>query len=230
MPKQLSELLKRFNIVPNRMHEYELAFTHASYNSDVKTIHEDYERLEYVGDSVLSLVIADLSYAQFPNMGQGDLSRLRAHIVQGKSLAKKADHYQFYEYIQAGKSIKGQIKSSKKLLEDVFEAFLGAVYFDQGIEFTFDLVKKIFQKDIVNFKIEDLTDYKSQLQEEMQSEKRFVKYEVMEEKGRSQDKEFTIRVVFSDTNNKVILGTGIGKSKKAAEQMAAKNALEKKVK
>lgn len=227
MRKKLTELLEKFNIKPNPNSMYELAFTHSSYNIDVKTIHQDYERLEFMGDSIIGFVIADLAFANYPEMGQGEMTKLRSFIVQGNSLANKARELEFDNYIKAGVSIKGQISSSNKLLEDVFEAFIGAVYFDQGMQFVYDLVTTIFKEAVLNFKSEQLQDYKSRLQEEVQSsERKSVFYELISEEGMPHDRTFTVRVKLNDSA--VILGQGTGKSKKEAEQMAAKDALGKK--
>ena len=111
--------------------------------------------------------------------------------------------------------------------KDVFEAFIGAMYYDKGIDFTYNFLKKLFKDDVDRFNKNQLKDYKSELQEEMQAEHReSVKYQLVEELGLPHDRTFVVEVLYEDT----ILGRGQGKNKKAAEQMAALDALRKKAK
>lgn len=225
MLNSVIDLLDKFHIRPNDITLYELAFTHSSYNVDANTKHQDYERLEFMGDSVINFVVADLAFSIHKEMTQGELSKLRAAIVQSKSLASKALNYNFNEYIRLGHSLPENTRGSKRILEDVFEAFVGAMYFDQGREFTYEFVKKLFIDDVKQFEMKQIKDYKSELQEEMQAEHReAVKYIVVEEYGPAHDKTFIVKVTYND----VTLGIGEGKSKKDAEQKAACDALRKK--
>lgn len=225
MQNKVNDLLDKFQIKPNDITLYELAFTHSSYNVDVNTKHQDYERLEFVGDSVINFVVADLAFSIHIEMTQGDLSKLRAAIVQSKSLADKALMYHFDDYIRLGHSLPENTRTSKRILEDVFEAFIGAMYFDQGVNFTYKFVKNLFVDDVKNFEMTQVKDYKSELQEEMQAEHReVVKYIVVEERGPAHDKVFVVKVTYND----VTLGIGEGKTKKDAEQNAACDALRKK--
>ena len=160
-------------------------------------------------------------------MSQGDLSKLRAFIVQSSSLAEKAKKYNFDEYIRLGHSLPENTRNSQRILEDVFEAFIGAMYYDKGIDFTYNFVKELFKDDVDRFNKNQLKDYKSELQEEMQAEHReSVKYQLVEELGLPHDRTFVVEVLYEDT----VLGRGQGKNKKAAEQMAALDALRKKAK
>lgn len=225
MHKNVNELLDELNIKYHDISLYELALTHSSYNVDVNTKHQDYERLEFVGDSVVNFVVADLAFSNRKEMNQGSLSKLRASIVQSSSLAKKANKLNLNEYIRLGHSLPENTRNSKRILEDVFESFIGAMYFDQGMDFTYNFVKSIFIDDIKNFQMSEIKDYKSELQEEMQAEHReAVKYVVIEEHGPAHDKTFVVKVTYND----VTLGIGQGKSKKDAEQSAAQDALRKK--
>lgn len=114
---------------------------------------------------------------------------------------------------------------SDRILEDVFEAFFGAVYLDQGLVFTVELLEKIFYDSVKNIDLTTVTDYKSQLQEAMQAEtQQAVTYVLDKTEGPAHDRTFTVSVIY----NEVILGSGKGKTKQQAEQMAAKLALEKK--
>lgn len=232
MSKDIKELLKKFNITPHgSLDNYELAFTHSSYNNDANTTHHDYERLEFLGDSIIGFVVADLAFRVHKDMKQGELSKLRASIVQGPSLAHMARDFSLGDYIKIGKSINYDITSSKKILEDVFEAFIGAIYLDQGINFTYEFVENIFREPVLSFDINDLTDYKTKLQETIASRQqkgdmKGLKYILVEERGPSHNPYFTIEVTFDG----ISFGIGSGKTKKEAEQNAAKMALEKMVK
>lgn len=222
----INDLLTKIQIRPTNLDLYELALTHSSFNADAKTKHHDYERLEYIGDAVLGFVVADLIYMTHQDMNQGWMSKLRSHLVQSKALASYARKINLYDYVIAGHSIdKNSIMKSDKILEDVFEALIGAIYLDQGIKKTYSFIKWIFYNDIKFAEIDDLTDYKTRLQEEMQSEYRdSVTYKLIKEEGPAHDKVFVSEVYF----NNEALAKGTGKTKKASEQDAAKNALKKK--
>ena len=224
--KDFTELFKKLHIVPKNNSLYELALTHSSFNADAKTKHHDYERLEYIGDAVLGFVTADLIFELHPEMDQGMMSKLRSYLVQSKSLAHYARRVELYDYIIAGHSIdRDMIEKSDKILEDVFEALIGAVYLDLGIKKAYSYIKYFVYNDIKNPDIDELTDFKTRLQEEMQSEYRdSVTYRLIKEEGPAHDRLFVSEVLFNGT----VLATGKGKSKKASEQDAAKNALRKK--
>lgn len=222
---ELLELLSSLEINPRDIAYYELALTHPSCNSDLNTKHQDYERLEFVGDSVIGFVSADLIYKLHPEMDQGYMSKLRSYLVCSKSLANYSRKYNLYELIRIGHSItRDQLAKSDKILEDVFEAFVGAIYLDQGIDAAYKVIEKILYEDVKQTNIDDIIDAKTRLQEEIQSEYReAVRYELIDEFGPPHDRTFVSQVVF----NGLILGKGQGKSKKAAEEAAAKNALSK---
>lgn len=222
---ELIELLRSFDINPGDISYYELAFTHPSCNSDMNTKHQDYERLEFVGDSVIGFVSADLIYKLHPEMDQGYMSKLRSYLVCSKSLANYSRKYHIDDYIRIGHSItREQLSKSDKILEDVFEAFIGALYLDQDIGVTYRIIEQILYEDIKQTKIDDIIDAKTRLQEEIQSEYReAVRYELIDEFGPPHDRTFVSQVIF----NGIVLGKGQGKSKKAAEEAAARDALSK---
>ena len=224
--RNFDELLKKLNIECRDSKLYELALTHPSNNVDANTVHQDYERLEYIGDAVLGYVSADLIYRLHPEMDQGKMSKLRSYLVKTKSLASYARSISLADYIKAGHSLTSeQVNESDKILEDVFEALIGAIYLDNGIEVAFNHVRKFLYEDVKNTTESVLTDAKTMLQEQMQAEHRdSVKYVCVEQTGPAHDRTFKVNVLFND----IVLGTGIGKSKKAAEEDAAKNALSKK--
>jgi len=221
----IDEFFTRFGIIPKNKDLYIMAFTHSSFNSDANTHHHDYERLEFMGDSVLGFVVASLIYKHHPEMNEGMMTRTRSTLVQSISLANKAKEYHYDDFIRAGHSLaENEAQHNQHILEDVFEAVIGAIYFDQGIDFVTKYIVNMFENDIVNFKPNEIQDFKSILQEAMQAEYReSVVYKLLSEKGPPHDRTFVVEVTFNDQ----VLGSGIGKSKKEAEQKAAQDALSK---
>lgn len=225
MSNKLNNLLKSFNISYKNIAIYEQALTHPSYNGDANTKHQDYEKLEFMGDAVLNFVTADLVYKNRPEMSEGNLTKLRSVLVSTKPLAAYARKIKLHEYIRIGHSITlEQVKTSDKILENVFESLVGAIYLDAGLKPAYRLISSLLLEDIKNYDVDDLTDYKSKLQEEIQAEHRdAVQYVTVETKGPAHDRTFRVQVRYND----IVLGEGEGKSKKKAEEMAAKSALSK---
>ena len=221
----LNKLFKTINVKPKDESIFLLALTHPSNNVDANTKHFDYERLEYMGDAVLDYVSADIIFKKHPEMDQGLMSKLRSYLVKTKTLSQYARRINLAEYIRVGHSIAvDQLNKSDKILEDVFEALVGAIYLDQGIEAAYKHIAFFLEEDVIKTNIDDLTDYKTRLQEEMQAEHRdSVHYKVISQTGPAHDRTFVVNVMFND----IILATGSGKSKKSAEEEAAKNALAK---
>lgn len=220
----IRELLTNLKITPQNEGLFVEAFTHSS----VKVDHDvpSYERLEFLGDAFIGAIVASLIYKHYPDLDEGHMSKMRSEIVQTKSLAKIAKKFNFGEYITFGQSInKKEALINIRFYEDVFEAFIGALYLDQGYEFTEKFLSKIFTPLIDNFDFSLVTNYKNELQEAIQAEKReTVHYVLVSQTGPTHDQTFTVDVYLED----IRLGTGTGKTKKAAEQAAAKEALEKK--
>ena len=224
--KEISSLLKELNINVNDASLFEVAFTHPSYNGEANTTHHDYERLEFLGDSVVNFVVATLIYNHYPSKQEGIMSKMRARLVCTESLSSKAKKLNFTPYVLVGSGLKlNENTASQKILENVFEAFMGALYLDQGFAFVCEFLKHIFIDDVINFDEDVITDYKTSLQEEMQTDRRgTVQYRVVESYGPAHAPTFVVEVYFND----ICLGRGIGSSKKEAEQKAAKDALTKK--
>ena len=221
----ITDLLKKLHIVYKNTAIYEQALTHPSYNGEANTKHQDYEKLEFMGDAVLGYVTADLVYKNRPEMSEGNLTKLRSVLVSTKPLAEYARKIGLPDYIRIGHSITvNQVKESDKILENVLEALIGATYLDAGLKVAYGLIKKLLLNDILSYDADNLTDYKSKLQEEIQAEHRdAVQYVTVEQSGPAHDRTFKVHVLYND----IILGVGIGKSKKKAEEMAAKDALSK---
>ena len=218
----MKELFKKLDIEPKNIELYELAFKHSSYVNE-EHLKDDYERLEYLGDAVLELVISDYLYNHF-SLKEGKLTKMRANYVCENACFTYASSLDFSNYIKVSNGEEKEGGRFKRvILADIFEAFMGALYLDLG----FDIVKRVILNIIVPY-IEGngttfLNDYKSKLQEYVQTEQRSVHYELVKEEGPAHKKEFTMNVIVDD----IVYGTGVGSSKKDAEQEAAKNALSK---
>lgn len=218
----MEELFNRLNIKPNNIKLYELAFSHSSYVNE-KHLKADYERLEFLGDAVLEVVMSDYLYNHYDYL-EGEMTKIRSNYVCENACFTYASDLDFSKYIKVSNGEEKEGGRFKKvILADIFEAFMGAIYLDLG----FDTVKKVIL-DIITPYIEDkktifFNDYKSALQEFVQTDQRTVHYEVINEEGPAHDKTFTI-VVSVDG---IIYGKGVGSSKKEAEQEAAKDALNK---
>ncbi|PDZ42188.1 ribonuclease III [Bacillus cereus] len=202
------------------------AFTHSSYvNEHRKKPHEDNERLEFLGDAVLELTVSQYLFQKYPTMSEGELTKLRAAIVCEPSLVRFANELSFGSLVLLGKGeeMTGG-RERPALLADVFEAFIGALYLDQGLETVWEFLKEIVYPKINEGAFSHVMDYKSQLQELIQRDgSGNVEYQILQEKGPAHNREFVSRV----TLNNVALGLGSGKSKKEAEQQAAAEALKK---
>lgn len=224
--KEINSLLKELQIEVNDISLFEVAFTHPSYNGEVKTTHHDYERLEFIGDGIVNFVVAELIYHHYPLKQEGMMSKMRARLVCTESLSRHAKSLNLGDYVLVGSGLKmGDNTSSNKILENVFEAFMGALYLDQGFMRVKDFLANIFINEIINFDEDLITDYKTSLQEEMQTDRRgTVQYRVVENYGPAHAPTFVVEVYFND----ICLGRGVGTSKKEAEQKAAKDALTKK--
>ncbi|KIP22514.1 MULTISPECIES: ribonuclease III [Anoxybacillus] len=202
------------------------AFTHSSYvNEHRKRLYEDNERLEFLGDAVLELTVSQYLFEQFPQMSEGELTKLRAAIVCEPSLVTFAHALSFGDLVLLGKGEEltgGRMRPS--LLADVFEAFIGALYLDQGIEAVVQFLGKTMFPKIREGAFSHVMDYKSQLQELVQRDGNGVlEYKILQERGPAHNKEFVSRVSLNGEE----LGVGIGRSKKEAEQRAAQMALAK---
>lgn len=214
------KIFKKFNINPSNINLYYAAFTHSSYSNENPNF-QNYERLEFLGDAVLELIISDYLYKE-RHLEEGIMTKMRASYVCELACATYAKDNKFEEDILLGS---GDVTPNNTILADVFEAFIAALYLDQGIEITKNIVLGIITK-YMDKNIDFLQDHKSQLQELVQTTKKSVKYEVIGESGPAHDKSFICQVIVGD----VVLGKGKGKSKKEAEQEAAKQALMKQAK
>ena len=201
------------------------AMTHSSYANEHKEMKGIYnERIEFLGDAVLELNISDWLFRQFPHFNEGQLTKLRAQIVCEDSLSMLAKECSLNEYLLLGKgeTLSGG-REKPAVLCDVFEAFIGALYLDKGMEEVQRFLDQVIVPKIKNGRYELITDFKTELQEYLQQNGTVhIRYELIKEEGPSHDKVFTVQVTVDGKKYK----TASGKTKKAAEQMAAKLTME----
>ena len=214
--------LEKYGIKINNNKLLENALTHSSYSNEHKNA-PNYERLEYLGDAVLELIISDYFYNN-TDLTEGAMSKLRASYVCEKALAHYAKNdVGFIPYIKVGHGQQKNINAT--IIADVFEAILAAIYLEQGFEVAKEYIYKIIIPYIEN-KSEFFDDYKTKLQELVQTDRNSLEYELVRENGEPHNKTFEVVVKIND----IIYGRGIGKSKKEAEQNAAYDAYQKSAK
>ena len=218
----MEELFKRLNIEPKDMSLYKNAFSHSSYVNEHKA-KNDYERLEFLGDAVLDLVVADYLYTHYKET-EGEMTKVRASYVCENANYCYATGLGLSKYILVGHGEQKEGGNFKKaIVADIFEALMGAIYIDLGFSTVRNVILKVVVPYIENPNVTFFSDYKSSLQEYVQTEQKSLEYKLVNEEGPAHDKRFTVDVVIDS----IVYGTGIGTSKKEAEQEAAKVALNK---
>jgi len=222
--EKFKELEKIIGTTVNDKKIYVEALIHRSFLEENETFTFSNERLEFLGDSVLNLIIGEYLFNKFPNEEEGFLTKVRAKMVNRNALSIVAENLNLGELLIISSNVPKSIThNSKSILSDAFEALIGAVYLDRGIE----VCKKFIQTNILEPALkngEHLIDenYKSQLLEYAQANKLAIPvYQIVSEEGPHHDKTFTAEVVVGEK----VLGEGKGKSKKEAEQNAAQVAL-----
>lgn len=215
----MKNIFKKYGIEIKNEKLLTIALTHTSYANEHNT--ESYERLEYLGDAVLEIVCSEYLYTK-TNKEEGQMSKLRSLYVCENALFEYSKDFDLKSYIRLGNGIN---EANKTIIADVFEALMGVLYLEQGL----DAVKKIFNQLVVpHIESNDdfLMDYKSLLQESVQTVRKSVTYNLIDETGPAHQKEFTVEVIIDG----LVFGVGKGPSKKDAEQMAAKEAYMKRAK
>lgn len=217
----ISELEKTLGVVFNDKALLIEALTHPSYANENGTPHN--QRLEFLGDAVLELAMSTYLYNRYQSFAEGDMSKHRAQAVCEEALAIYAEKINLSAFLLLGhgEEAKGG-RHRASLIADAFEAVLGAIYLDQG----YDAANRVFNR-IVLPHIEELDviqDYKTKLQELVRTDRMSLEYQIIKEDGPSHDKTFEAIVKME---NGIILGHGVGKTKKEAEQHAAREALTK---
>ena len=214
----MEEFLNKYGIIPNNIKLYETALSHSSYTNEHKE-KKNYERLEFLGDAVLELVVSEYLYKNF-EQDEGDMTKMRANYVCENANFEYMNNIGLVKYIKVGN---GEVNDVKKaIVADIFEAFIGAIYLDQGLMKAQEFILGIIVP-YINNKTYFFNDYKSILQEAVQTDRRSLVYELVDETGPDHDKRFTIAVRIDN----VVYGKGTASSKKEACQLAAKDTLEK---
>ena len=224
--QSLRELARALGVEFHNLNFLQQALTHTSYANESKGNIVHNERLEFLGDAVLELASSTYLYQHFPQMPEGQLTKTRASIVCSATLAKLAAGLHLGDYLLLGHGEEmGGGRTRQTNLEDAFESVIGAIYIDQGWEAAQAYVLRQLESEFELVKHGAiLKDYKTILQEEVyQHEGQSVVYELVAEEGPDHDKSFTFQVRITGR----VMGQGTGRSKKEAEQHAAREALEK---
>lgn len=200
------------------------ALSHSSYANENKSAGGSNERLEFLGDAVLSIIVSDAIFRDYTNLPEGELTRIRASLVCEKSLFGFAKQIDLGSYIMLGRGERqtgGYERPS--ILSDAFEALIAAVYLDGGMKAAADFVMGFVRPELEQHDGGVFKDFKTKLQEIIQQNpEEQLEYRLVSESGPDHDKRFTIEVCL----NSNVIGRGTGHSKKQAEQLAAKEAIE----
>ena len=211
------DFLTKYKVYINDSKLLSVALTHSSYANEFSG--EDYERLEFLGDAVLQIIVSEYLY-KTTNLNEGDMTKLRASFVCEHALAAYSNDIGLIPFIKTGA---GQNKNvNETIIADIFESVLGAIYLSNGLSDC----EKIITAVVIPY-IESghsfMTDYKTILQEYVQTDKKSLEYKIIKESGPAHDKIYTIEVRIDG----MIFGRGTGRSKKEAEQQAAFDAYKK---
>ncbi|MCL6417150.1 ribonuclease III [Aestuariirhabdus sp. Z084] len=219
MKNRLEKLSRKLGYSFNDEQLALLALTHRSYAS------RNNERLEFLGDSIVNFTIAEALYDKFPQAKEGQLSRLRARLVKGKTLAELAREFELGDYLRLGS---GELKSGgfrrESILADTVEALIGAIYLDRGMDACRDRVLDWYQSRLDSLSLDDTQkDPKTLLQELLQSRQAALPvYDVLDVEGEAHAQTFTVQCVVDLLSKKCV---GIGSSRRGAEQQAARQVL-----
>ncbi len=211
------DFLEKFGIKIDNKELLLQALTHSSYSNEHNV--ENYERLEFLGDAVLQILMSDYLYNNM-ELSEGDMSKTRASYVCESACCEYAKELNYIPFIRVGK---GQVNNiTDNIIADIFESIMGCIYLEQGLKAANKLFEQVVIPCVEGHKI-FLGDYKSKLQELVQTDKKSLDYVLINETGPSHDKQFEVEVRIDN----IVYGKGIGKSKKEAEQNAAKDAYNK---
>ena len=217
--RKITNTINKLKIKINNFHLYEMAFTHPSANKNEEF---NYQKLEFIGDALLGSIISVLSFKLKPNFNEGQLTKLKIFLVNTDFLSSLSLKYNFQNCIVAKND---EAKKSKKVLADVFEAFIGAFYLDNNsYNKTEKMIKKIFEKQIINFNYEESIDFKTRVQEMLENKYNHIFYKLINSKMIKNNKTHFKMGLFC---NDKLLSYGIATNKKEATKNAAKKAYKK---
>lgn len=225
-PHKFTELEEIIGYPIKDKSHYIQALMHRSFLEELEDDDTSNERLEFLGDSVLSLVVAEYLFENFPKENEGFLTKIRARLVNRFALSDAAENIGLANFILINQNLTNTFsRASKTVLSDAFEAIIGAIYLDHGLDISQKFINKVLISPIVkegDYLIDE--NYKSQLLEYAQANKiEAPNYIVIQEEGPQHDRIFTVKVNVGED----YFGTGTGKNKKTAEQNAARATLEK---
>lgn len=225
---RLQQLSKLQKIIKTQFLDVSLldqAFTHRSFANETNFKIEDNERLEFLGDSVLGFFAASILYNQFKDIQEGSLAKLKSKLVSGPVLTQICKKLGLMEFIRLGKGEKDSGINNERVMENLVEALIGAVFLDQGLEACKSFIFPYLKKNIEEIhEMDSVRDYKSLLQEHSQRLfKKTPKYTLVSDDGLDHDKIFIVRVEMPDGSSV----NGTGKNKRSAEHDAAKKYLTK---
>lgn len=224
--RKIEEFEKKIGYTFKNKELIDVAFTHSSYTNEVRGNKMSNERLEFLGDSILDMIVSEILFKHYHNKPEGWLTKTRSRLVCTSSFAEACEKFDMSHYLNFGKGEKehgGQLK--KHVKADTFEAVCAAIYLDSSYSNLFDFLMTNYKEEALVIINDDriFNDYKTKLQEYHNSkDKKILKYVLVKEEGPEHEKTFTMAVKIG---NKV-LATGVGKNKKQAEQDAAKAAYE----
>ena len=228
-PRPMRELLKRLGLDLHYRAHVQAALTHPSYWGEYpiaehKRLNASYERLEFLGDSVIALTICSYLFQTHRDYDQGDLSKIKGHLVSKESLARVARDMDIGNYVRLGRGVLHSTgRENISFQVDCFEALVGAVYLEKGFDYAARFVLEALNEEIKKTPdIESLEDYKTEFQEFVQKQyKTLPVYKLLSQTGPEHKKKFRVGVYVNDDR----VGTGTGTSKKEAETNAAMSAL-----
>ena len=212
--------LDKYGLDVNKVSNIDIALTHSSYSNEHNT--PNYERLEFLGDAVLELIMSEYFFNS-TDYKEGEMTKIRSRYVCEHALYEYAKTVGFIPFIKVGN---GQIHDvNETIIADVFEAILGAIFLDYGYEISKKYILSIITP-FIERGVKFYSDYKSLLQELVQTDKKSLEYRLISESGPAHNKTYKVEVIIND----MVFGVGTGKSKKEAEQKAAFDAYKKSVK
>lgn len=225
LKKQIPMIESKLNYAFKDRSLLTLAFIHRSYINEHREVFQHNERLEFLGDSVLGLLIAEFLYKRFPNYPEGELSYLRSRLVEAASCVSFIHRMDIGRLILLGKGERmNDGRGRESILADLFEAIIGAIYLDGGVEAAHRFIFENFSNEIEATLKTPLSNWKALLQDYCQKKyQQTPSYQVLEESGPDHSKNFIIAVIIDNEE----YGRGSGASKKEAQQSAAESAMER---
>lgn len=211
------DFLRKYDIKLNNDELLKIALTHTSYANEHNCPH--YERLEFLGDAILEAVSSEYFYNN-TNLSEGEMSKLRASYVCEQALAEYARTVGFVKYIRVGHGQESNVNDT--IIADCFESVVGAIFLDQGFNVARNYILQVMVPFIIS-NTQFFDDYKSVLQEMVQTDRKSLEYRIIKEDGPAHQKTYEVEVLVDG----IVYGTGVGSSKKQAEQNAAKDAYQK---